>query len=174
VPVVAVLATGTAHADDEPRVARPWAVRGDAFLLGGTRLGSDQIGAAAATMQRVLWRRFAWEETIGWDPGERGRGGNWTFAGTARAAAWMSEDRTHALTGALGAALVRGDQTLHFLFAEAGYEYRGPRGLSLLVVVGPNLLLSHPPADMCRDDTGFCRGQPAYLGHARVGAGWAF
>jgi len=177
--MICALAATPAAADEDPRADHPWALRGDAFVLGGSRLGGG-VGAATASVQRTLFRRFAWEESIGWGPSAWGGGGQpgWTFAGTARAAAWMSADRTHALTGALGTALLTGEGRLSFLFAEAGYEYRGPRGLSLLLAVGPNLLLSRPTDDLCRGDADFCehfrRGQPAYLGHVRAGAGWAF
>jgi hypothetical protein len=148
---------GQARASD-PRGDRPWAARGEAFVLSGSGFPG---GAFALTMQRTLWRRFAWEETLGWGYRNRegsGRDIGWTFAGTARAAAWMSAGRTHALTVGLGTALIVGGGTRHFVFGELGYEYRSPAGLALIVAAGPNL--EH--------------GELELLGHLRAGLGWAF
>jgi hypothetical protein len=178
-----VVASPPARAEGDPRVELPWAVRGEAFLLSGPGLFGATAGSVAATVQRTLWRRFAWEETIGYGAGNRDVGGKdigWTLAGTARAAPWLSEKRTHALTMALGTALVLGGGygTLHFVFAELGYEYRSAGGFTVMASAGPNLLLSTPKRDICDGHTWLCerfhRGELASVGHVRVGAGWAF
>jgi hypothetical protein len=167
----------------EPRVDLPWAVRGEAFLVSGSGLFGTTAGSVAATVQRSLGRRFAWEETVGWGAGNRevhGKDAGVTLAGTGRVAALMTERRTHALTFGLGTALIFGGGygTLNFLYAEAGYEYRAANGLSLIVVAGPNMLLSRPSVDVCASQSWFCngfrRGDLAGLGHLRAGAGWAF
>jgi hypothetical protein len=181
--VAAAVSAGVARADEERRAELPWAVRGEAFVLSGAGAFAPTAGSVGATVQRTLARRFAWEESIAWGVGNRkvdGRDTGWMLAGTGRVAAWTSEDRTHALTFALGTALIVGGGwgTLNFLFGEAGYEYRSVGGLRVIVAVGPNLLLSQPAEDKCVDGVWLCRdfrrGGLAYLGHLRAGMGWAF
>jgi hypothetical protein len=180
--VAAAVPASVARAEDA-RAELPWAVRGDAFVLSGAGAFAATAGSVGATVQRTFFRRFAWEESIAWGVRNRkldGQDAGWTLAGTARAAAWMSEDGTHALTFALGTALIVGGGwgTLNFLFGEAGYEYRSAGGLRLIVAVGPNLLLSQPAQDKCGAGGWLCedfkRGGLAYLGHLRAGMGWAF
>jgi hypothetical protein len=182
--IAAVTAAGfpvAAHADD-PRADLPWAVRGEAFVVSGAGpVARPGAGSVAATVQRTLFRRFAWEETLGWGAGNhevRGKGAGLVLAGTARVAAWMSDGRSHALSFGLGTALVTGGGygSLNFLFGEAGYEYRSRLGPSLIVVAGPDLLLSRPPPAACASDGWLCekfrRGDLALVGHLRAGAGW--
>jgi hypothetical protein len=183
--VAAAAALGLAApvaAADAPPVERLWAVRGEAFLLGGAGVVGATTGAMAATVQRRLYTRFAWEETIGHGAGFAvpGKENGWTFAGTFRGAAWSSADGSHAVTFALGTALLAGGGfgALNFAFGEGGYEHRSPGGLSLVLAAGPDVMLSRPSTETCAAKPDFCSqyrtGGVAWVGHARLGVGWAF
>jgi hypothetical protein len=167
-----------AAAPPGPRAARPWAVRGEAFVLSGSGALAAPAASFGVTVQRTLFKRFAWEETIVYAAGNRLLGGRdigLTLAGTGRGAVWMSAQRTGAVTVAAGTALVLGGAygTLNFLFGELGYEHRAAAGLTFIIVAGPDLLLSGPARDRCAG-CGFKPHGFAPLGHVRMGFGWAF
>lgn len=181
--VLMVPAIATAVDSTGPRAQMPWAVRGDSFIHSGAGIFGATAGSLGITVQRVLFKRFAWEETIARGVGNRkvdGQDIGWVFAGTGRVALWITGERTHAVTLGLGSALVIGGGYghLNFAFAELGYEFRSSRGFTVLLALGPNILLTSPSVDICRQVTSFCanfsRGELVPLGHARAGLGWAF
>ena len=170
-------------AQEHPRAANPWAVRADTFVVSGSGVFGATASALGVTVQRTLWGRFAWEELIARGVGNRkvdGEDVGWVLGGTGRGALWLSNARTHAVTLGLGSALIIGGGygTLNFAFAEFGYEFRSAAGFSVLLALGPNVLLNKPKVDLCRNDSWFCenfaRGDFVPLGHARLGIGWAF
>jgi hypothetical protein len=182
---VALIAPAVARATSGPgpRALRPWAFRGDGFVVSGAGIFGATAGALGITVQRSLWERFAWEETIARGMGNRevdGKDIGWVFAGTGRAALWITDERTHAVTLGVGSALVVGGGygKLNFAFAELGYEYRSRLGITVLLALGPNILLTSPSVDLCHGETWFCsnfsRGNLVPLGHGRAGIGWAF
>jgi len=174
------------RADDEaPRVAHPWATRGDAFFLSGPGLFNATAGSVGVSVQKTFFERWAWEETVAWGVGNRqieGKDIGWTLAGTLRFAALMNAARSSAVTLGLGTALILGGGYGHmqFVYAELGYEYRSVGGFSALLAVGPDMVLEAPSRQGCEGAAGtapcgrFRSGDFAAAGHLRAGLGWSF
>jgi hypothetical protein len=173
-------------ADEAPRVAHPWATRGDAFVLSGPGLfSSATAGSVGVSVQKTFFERWAWEETVAWGVGNRqvdGKDIGWTLAGTLRYAALMNAARSSAVTLGLGTALILGGGYGHmqFVYAELGYEYRSVGGFSALLAVGPDMVLEAPSGQGCEGAAGsgpcgrFRSGDFAAAGHLRAGLGWSF
>lgn len=160
-----------------------WSVRGDAFVLTGAGGLDGATRSLGLTVQKILFVRWAWEETVAWGLGNRaidGKDLGLNLAGTLRFAPLMNDARTQALTLGLGTAFIFGGGYghLHFVYSELGYAYRGREGLNVLVAVGPDWLYAASNQPPCPGNGTSCvtfrAGDFSALGHVRAGLGWSF
>jgi hypothetical protein len=162
---------------------RSWSVRGEAFVLSGAGVLGPATGSVGVTAQKILFRRWAWEETIAWGIGNRqinGKDLGLNLAGTLRFAPFMNAARTQAVTLGLGTAFIFGGGYghLHFVYAELGYALRTRAGFNALIAIGPDLLYAASDRPRCSGTDDFCSafhaGGLSALGHVRAGLGWSF
>jgi len=167
----------------EPVDDRSWSVRGEAFVLSGAGILGPATGSVGITAQKILWRRWAWEETVAWGIGNRqidGKDLGLNLAGTLRFAPLMNAARTQAVTLGLGTAFIFGGGYGHlrFVYAELGYALRTRAGLNALIAIGPDLLYAASDQPRCAVTEDSCSalhpGGLSALGHLRAGLGWSF
>jgi hypothetical protein len=162
---------------------RTWSVRGEVFVLSGAGMLGPAASSVGLTAQKILFERWAWEETVAWGIGNRqldGKDLGLNLAGTLRFAPFMNAARTRALSLGLGTSFIFGGGYghLHFVYAELGYALRSRNGFNALLAVGPNLLYAASDRPRCSGSDDFCgafhAGGFAGLGHVRAGLGWSF